>query len=93
MIRRCIQVGVGIKEAACRSKCRDWLSSCEDYYFGYTHISGKLMPCREDDDRNMICTKLSDLVADETEFCEAMGKNALRINPTGCAADGGNVKE
>lgn len=88
-----VQVGVGHKEVTCKSKCNEWFASCQDQFFTYAHSSGKLVPCRADDNGPMICTHLGDLVADGEEFCEAMSKSYITCCCSGlphfcCLANG-----
>ncbi|GMH41698.1 hypothetical protein BSKO_09608 [Bryopsis sp. KO-2023] len=67
------EVGVGLKEKVCQSKCEHWFSSCRDHFFSYIQSTGRLSACRTDDNSPLICTQLNDLVSDGEEFCEAMG--------------------
>ena len=70
------RVGTSQIKGICTSYCNEWYNACRDDYFHYNK-RGLLAACHETD---IVCTKLSSIIANGTQLCELSGYDVSHIS-------------
>ena len=67
------EVGVGLKQGACRGACNRWFAACRREFFEFDPITDDLMPCSDGYQKSPVCARLADLAIGGEDLCSKVG--------------------